>query len=385
MSRESVPGHDISYHLVCFDETGNERGRESADVIYDARSGVTDVFFFIHGWNGDVPAARQQYGQWIRTMADCRAEREAAHRLPGGFKSLLVGLHWPSKAWGDEDVRSDEFIRASADRLGGGAGRTAAVRTIVQAARQHPARMSPAVEEAYVYLESSMPDLPGEDGTSFDPQQLYRACLEDPALGGILSPLRILTFWKMKRRARVFGESGAARIAREVAQAAPNARIHLMGHSFGSITATAMANVVPAATLTLVQGAMSLWSFAERLPGESGSGYFRSVLGRVPGPIIVTTSAHDHAIGRFYPLAARSGRQVDLDSYPKYGGIGSHGVQGTYAHGHNIGSPGELTRGQVHNVDCSSVIRRIDGIAGAHNDICHPELARLLWRAVLAR
>jgi hypothetical protein len=158
-----------------------------------------------------------------------------------------------------------------------------------------------------------------------------------------------------------------------------------MGHSFGCITASAMANVVPAATLTLVQGAMSLWSFAERLPGEPGSGYFRSVLARVPGPIIVTTSAHDHAIGRFYPLAARSGRQVDLDEYPKYGGIGSHGVQGTYAHGHNIGSPGELTRGQVHNVDCTSVIRRIEGIAGAHNDICHPELARLLWKAVLAR
>ena len=45
MSRESVPGHDISYHLVCFDETGNERGRDSADVLYDARQGVTDVFF----------------------------------------------------------------------------------------------------------------------------------------------------------------------------------------------------------------------------------------------------------------------------------------------------------------------------------------------------
>ena len=103
MSRESVPGHDISYHLVCFDETGNERGRESADVVYDAPGGVTDVFFFNHGWNGDVPAARQQYGQWVATMAGCRAEREAAHRLPGGFKSLLVGLHWPSKAWGDED------------------------------------------------------------------------------------------------------------------------------------------------------------------------------------------------------------------------------------------------------------------------------------------
>ncbi|HEX7307926.1 hypothetical protein [Lentzea sp.] len=385
MSREPVPGHDISYHLVCFDETGNERGRESADVVYDARRGVTDVFFFIHGWNGDVPAARQQYGQWVATMAGCRAEREAAHRLPGGFKALLVGLHWPSKAWGDEDVRSDEFIRAQANRLGGGAARTAAVRTIVEAARDHPCRMSPAVRQAYDYLESSVPDLPGEDGSAFDAAQLYRACLEDPALGGVLSPLRILTFWKMKRRARVFGESGAARLAREVAQAAPDARVHLMGHSFGCITATAMANVVPAATLTLVQGAMSLWSFAEHLPGEAGAGYFRGVLGRVPGPIIVTTSSNDYAIGRFYPLAARSGRQVDLDSYPTYGGLGSHGVQGTYAHGHKIDSPGELTRGQVHNVDCTSVIRRIDGIAGAHNDICHPELARLLWKAVVSR
>ncbi len=51
-----------------------------------------------------------------------------------------------------------------------------------------------------------MPDLPGEDKMVFDPEQLYPTWLEDPALGGILSPLRILTFWKMKRRARVFGE-----------------------------------------------------------------------------------------------------------------------------------------------------------------------------------
>jgi len=39
----------------------------------------------------------------------------------------------------------------------------------------------------------------------------------------------------------------------------------------------------------------------------------------------------------------------------------------------------------IYNVDASDVIARLDGAAGAHSDLAHPELAWLAWDAALAR
>lgn len=106
---------------------------------------------------------------------------------------------------------------------------------------------------------------------------------------------------------------------------------------------------------------------------------------RVSGPVLVTTSPFDRAVGRFYPLGAMSSRETQFGpgGLPKYGAIGTFGIQGVGARQHDLATLGELSPGQVHNVDARSVIRTADGIAGAHNDICHPELGRMLWRAVI--
>lgn len=313
---------------------------------------------------------------------------------------------------GDEEIGSASFatgggtspetlVRLSAERLGGGEARQAAVRTIVDAALDDaaPVTLPPRVREAYAFLDAADPDLPGEhDRAPFDAEQLYQGCLmEDEAsfgdfsLGGLLAPLRVLTFWKMKKRARVFGESGAAGLVRDLRQAAPRARIHLMGHSFGCIVVSAAVLRAdgPVATMALVQGAMSLWSFCAEIPGERGrGGYFRSVVAdrRVTGPVLVTTSPFDRAVGRFYPLGAWSANHVDFgpEELPRYGAIGAHGVRGpgveVVDHA-DVRTAGELTPGRVHNIDARTIVATGDGIAGAHNDICHPELGRLIWRA----
>ena len=52
------------------------------------------------------------------------------------------------------------------------------------------------------------PKLVGQLGLMEGLEQLLGLATE--ALGGILAPLRTLTFWHMKRRACRFGESGAA-------------------------------------------------------------------------------------------------------------------------------------------------------------------------------
>ena len=87
-------------------------------------------------------------------------------------------------------------------------------------------------------------------------------------------------------------------------------------------------------SLTLVQGATSLWGYCNANPPlTSNPGYFRGLVDqkKVAGPIVTTQSKRDTAVGRFYPIAAGIARQVNFapgDTLPKYGGIGAFGLQG---------------------------------------------------------
>src|SRR6266516_85387 len=279
MPIETVPEHDIRYHLVAFDAKGRERPEEggpySRAVLREAAtSEPTDVFLFSHGWNGDVPDARRQYGRWLAAMASCGDDIAAAAAMPGGFRPLLVGLHWPSKAWGDEQLGGASFlVEATGEGTDGDdAGDDArddvqalvsdlaaqlhdtpatrqAIRTIVQSALVDaaPATLPSEVRKAYQVIDADTGTgqegagaAPGDDREPFDAEATYQACQQEEivsfgevSLGGILAPLRVLTFWQMKRRARDFGESGASTLLRSLQEAAPAARFHLMGHRVG--------------------------------------------------------------------------------------------------------------------------------------------------------
>ena len=189
---------------------------------------------------------------------------------------------------------------------------------------------------------------PGSDRETFDPESVYAAVQEeegvsfgDFGLGGLLALPRTLSFWKMKARAQRFGEGGGHDLLKALMQAAgPDVRFHLMGHSFGCIVASAMTagpaklgtSARPVDTLILIQGALSLWSYAPEIPSAPGHpGYFHPILrgGRVRGAIVTTQSEHDAAVGKWYPLAAGVRRQVDYnDALPKYGAVGSFGLCG---------------------------------------------------------
>ncbi len=241
MALETVPGHDATYHLVSYDARGRERqevdGRYSDAVLSAATtSDPTDVFVFSHGWNGDVPAARRQYGTWVATMLECAADRDLLATAPGGFRPMLVGLHWPSKAWGDEEFGQASFgiaetagpaldvdavIDLFTSRLANTSSTRDAVRTIVKAALRDaaPRSLPGPVRQAYHVIDADAGigatgegTAPGDDREPFDPERMYQGCLRAEAvsfgelsLGGILAPLRVLTFWQMKGRARTFG------------------------------------------------------------------------------------------------------------------------------------------------------------------------------------
>src|SRR5260370_9843601 len=109
MSVAHSPQYDIAYHFVAYDADGRERpgqhGLASAEVAEAAeRERPTDVFFFSHGWNANPHGATDQYGHWVDAMATRTGDRERLRPRAGGFRPLLAGVHWPSKAWADEDL-----------------------------------------------------------------------------------------------------------------------------------------------------------------------------------------------------------------------------------------------------------------------------------------
>lgn len=119
----------------------------------------------------------------------------------------------------------------------------------------------------------------------------------------------------MKKRAKDVGERGLHPLLRAMQQASPAVRIHLMGHSFGCIVASAaIAGPSGAAPLpfpinscVLVQGAMSIWSFTSSLPtSHETAGFFNNILvdKKISGPFVATRSDSDMAVGKLYPRAA---------------------------------------------------------------------------------
>ena len=107
--------------------------------------------------------------------------------------------------------------------------------------------------------------------------------------------------------------------------------------------------------------------------------------GAVRGPVVVTTSEHDSAVGTFYPLAARLSGKVDFAALPEYGAIGAFGIQGMdgVAPAKLLPQTGQydFKAGKVYNLESSQFIAKMDGSSGAHSDIDGPQVAHALWQA----
>ena len=434
MPTQTTPG-GIPFHLVAFNADGGERaddphGRMSENVLAALRSEpVTDVFLLSHGWQGDVPSALRQYHKWIDAMGACGADRAAIAKARPGFHPLIVGLHWPSLAWGDEELPGgnvsfaapgtspvDDLVNQYAARLAETPAARAALTTIIESALNDmaPDSLPPEVRAAFLTLNaeaglgSGGEDAdPGADREPFNPDRVYEAELEGvsfgwPSLGGLLAPLRTLTFWKMKDRAKSFGETGGFRFLTQIQQTGgEKVRVHLMGHSFGCIVVSSTLAgpggvgklVRPVNTLALMQGALSLWSYCADIPSKPGRpGFFHSIVrdGKVSGPILTTISAKDTAVGRFYPIGAgaRGDVQFAPGALPKFGAVGSFGARGP---GLNIvdlemqpaSAAYQFSPGHIYNLESTRYICEGGGTSGAHNDIAKPEVAHAFWSAVM--
>jgi CHAT domain len=449
MPIRNAPNTNLQYALVVFDDEGRERPESDGSLLSDAicarlqspAGPVTDIFLLSHGWKGDINAAIDQCNRWIGAMVEVKSDLALARELVPGFSPLIVALHWPSLCFGDENVpeskpnlllsgdaegpsleaQVDAFARQVRDTPAA----RAAIRMILLAAKNAPAGSpSDALLSAYdsLFRESGLRTggvdaPPGADQDGFDAERTIeqarsnappqRAASPEAGLLDVgqrlrdvlLAPLRQLSFWSMKDRARAFGESGGHALLIQLQRRAPRARIHLMGHSFGCIVVSATVagpvNGEPILravdTLFLVQGALSLWSFAPNIPYGAAAGYFHRILAErlVRGPIVTTRSSKDTAVGYYYPLGARVASQYVLgESFPKYGGVGTFGIRGVpSAEDQRLKTVQALyafREGGVYNLEASDIIRSGDGASGAHSDIAHPEVAHAFWSAALA-
>ncbi|MDQ1922305.1 hypothetical protein [Massilia pseudoviolaceinigra] len=386
--------------------------------------GITDVFLWSHGWKGAVRDAVDQYDRWIGAFAARSADRAQMLQRQPGFKEMHIGFHWPSLAWGNEALApgasfapgSGASVQSLEDHYASELGDTPAVRAALHKLfadlRTNCAEydLTDAAREAYLELDQALAlgdgGAPGDgaaDRAKFDPDQ---ALVDDDnvAFGGgalasrLLAPLRQLTFWTMKKRAKTVGEDGLHPLLVKLQQSAPALRIHLMGHSFGCIVMSSAvlgrqagaALVRPIDSCVLVQGATSLWAFARSNPLQSDvPGYFSNILANklVRGPLVCTQSKYDYAVGKIYPWAAGVANQVSF-GLPQFGAIGTHGICGI-ADGkalfmHAQADAYQFAPGCVYNVDGSQYIRKLDGLSGAHSDIAGPEVAHLIWQAAMS-
>jgi hypothetical protein len=390
---------------------------------------AADVLVIAHGWNNDLKAAEALY----RKLGD-----NVAGRLRPATKLAVVGVIWPSLRWADDDAAAGggasatsaaadeaalaEAIDASAtdeqqanqlkdlaDALDTPAGRAQYVAALrdalpppVKGADEDPA---PAVlrtgdpDQLFELVRvavlggagSSQAAAPeaGDSAPGVSPDLLSGggpAATEGAGLFGMSwsqlgrQVLNTSTYYTMKARAGSVGADGVAPFVNRL-NAEHDVRVHLAGHSFGGrVMAAAATNVTSdIASLTLLQAAFSHFGFTHDYGGSGKDGAFRGALanGRIKGPIAVTHTRNDKAVGLAYAIASRlagqAGAAIGGPDDP-YGGIGANGSLGTDAVALVLGDPSTtytFTDGRVHNL-------RADATIHSHSDVSNEAVANAL-------
>jgi hypothetical protein len=219
------------------------------------------------------------------------------------------------------------------------------------------------------------------------------------AINGVKEALRVLSYSVMKARAGDIGRSGLGPLLADLHLRSPGLRVHLIGHSFGArLVSFALSGVgeppdSPVASLLLLQGAFSHWSFAHAQDNPFGKpGALNVQANRVHGPLVATFSVFDWAVCRWYPKASFLA-QADVEGAvtSRWGGMGSDGFQAVEPAADrrmpaNGGTNYKFSANSFFRVDAAAVINNVKDhpFAGAHSDIRKPAIAQLAVSAAAA-
>ncbi|MGH6944709.1 MAG: hypothetical protein ACREH6_10880 [Geminicoccaceae bacterium] len=408
---------------------------------------IDDLVVVSHGWNNDMADARTLYRalfEQVRGALDAGAAPGLA-----GRRIAVLGVLWPSKKFADDDLIpggaasfgdavEGQDVQRRLEDLKGTFDRPDAAP--LERAKQLVPHLEgdPRAQREFVNLIRSV--LPRPEDTADDASDVFfdlpgdevLRLLEPPVLPGGGAPgggggalgiglmeeaaappvggaagigdlfsgitaaarrlLNYATYYQMKERAGKIGAGSLNPLVREIKGAGADLKVHLVGHSFGGRLVAAAALGAPGsraaglASMTLLQAAFSHNGFALDFDGER-DGFFREVVekGKVAGPILITYTKNDRAVGIAYPLASRFARQDASDFGDQddiYGGIGRNGAIHTpeAVRGELLPQGGQyspLAAGKLYNL-------RADAFIKDHSDVAGPEVARAMLAALTA-
>ena len=426
----------------------HDQGQLDAAIDLVGTADATDVLVLVHGWNNDMRAARGLFENLTDNIAvvidqvdrasDLRlavigvlwpsvrwAEEDEIAGGGVGFLDEREGLRQAIAASVDDPARAaklEELVPRLEDSASAREQFLELLREQVpeSAGGDEDPPPSPLLEgdAEDVFHEASMPDtdLMGRDDATGGAATTGGAAAtggaaslgfgDGPAgddladtggaagfgFGGVLRGARTLlnltTYYTMKARAGDVGAKGVSNLLTALAEQAPDVRRHLAGHSFGArVVVAAVAQGTAVHSVALLQGAFSHHGLAEDYDGKGNDGSFRPMLAptpRIVGPLIVTHTANDKAVGVAYAAASRLARhRASGFGGPNdmYGGIGRNGALNTpevavpAGELHDVGDPYELAAGKVHNL-------RADHFVGSHSAVTGPQVAYALVAAI---
>ena len=432
------------YYEVQFTKAGTAHDAAEVAALTRPLAGgeATDLVVLAHGWNNDMDDARGLYRAFAERM---RAVLDSG-KVPaaGPRKFAIVGVLWPSKKFAEKDLTaggaaglsgqgSQATLTRQVDDLIGVFSSPEADTALALARSLVPKlKDSPLAREQFADLIRSILPHEAAEGAEEDESQIFFTLTGGQVMTRLGQPLpsrptfsggaaatggarpgqggtaglgeffsgvnaaarnllNFATFYQMKERAGTIGVEGLNPLLRSIRAQQPGLRMHLVGHSFGArlvTTTTAGRDGDPGLhpdSLTLLQGAFSHNGFADKFDG-SRNGAFRRVLTDrlVRGPIVVTNTGNDTAVGVAYPLASLiSGQDTSHvgDRNDPFGGLGRNGAQHTpeASEGSLLGVGGtyDFASGKVYNLNADRIIKN-------HSDICHDEVAYAMFAALAA-
>jgi hypothetical protein len=434
----------ISYAAARFDKDGAALNKQEIKLP----DGTTDVIVASHGWNNTQDQAEKELYTALFTNFAAVASDQLQNK-----KITIVGVIWPSKrftdvvdaavaeqargggaGFGSSSTAADETIKAKLDVIATMFDKKAAKK--ITAAKNQIGKLesdlaarrkfvdelrsllddSAAHEEdnsalffkldGSVMLEKLKQPTPlvssgapgGGGAASIGTSPKATPAGGAAGLGDIFSGIKAgairflnyLAYYEMKKRAGTVGQNGVGPMLDRLADKVQ--RIHLVGHSFGCRVVTAAAATSTTdklQSMSLLQAAFSHNSFS-----KSMNGFFRSVVDnrRIKGPIVITYTSNDRAVGIAYPAASRLAGTVASafgDANDKFGGLGRNGAQkmesGEVVQGVDqllaVGGSYSWHSGHFHNLESSKYIVNPSG-GDAHMFVTGKEVAWTISRAM---
>lgn len=426
----------IPYIEASFDKNG-----QGPEEEVSLPAGITDLIVISHGWNNNKSRAEDLYKKFFESFAAAAQPNDLS-----GRKLVIVGVFWPSKEYDTSvAVSGTPATGGGGAALGSGDGDSIKrleeklddMKEIFTEPEQkqlldEAKALLPDIEDKasargeFVNKMRSLldPSAAGKEDASDiffkdDGNELMKNLKaeeedlgEDIAEGGASLPLGVgtiaapeggaaglveffsgfkasvinflnyTTYYEMKTRSGLVGRNGVAPLIDKLAPQVE--RIHLVGHSFGSRVVAAAAlnsknNKIK--SMALVQAAFSQNGFS-----RSEQGFYRGVVDnhRVKGPVLITHTPNDRAVGLAYPIASRISGDKTMafgDKDDLFGAMGRNGAQkmeaGEAVEGKLLSVGGAYTfkADTYFNLEASDFVKD-------HNDVKGPELGYLVRKCI---